>query len=83
MNASHDLQQQPLQSINGDRLWASLMEMAQIGATLRVLCATNGARDDIAASLRRAGIDAQLRDGEANLEDVFVAVTRKPLQART
>ena len=59
-----------------------VLAMAQIGATLRVLCATNGARDDIAANLRRAGIDAQLRDGEANLEDVFVAVTRKPLQAR-
>lgn len=59
-----------------------VLAMAQIGATLRVLCAANGARDDIAASLRRAGIDAQLRDGEANLEDVFVAVTRKPLQAR-
>ncbi|MEC4238976.1 Zn-dependent hydrolase [Pseudomonas sp. DSV-1] len=35
MNASHDLQQQPLQSINGDRLWASLMEMAQLGATVK------------------------------------------------
>ncbi|MBD9414618.1 ABC transporter ATP-binding protein [Pseudomonas sp. PDM16] len=58
-----------------------VLAMAQIGATLRVLCEGNGARDDIAATLQRAGIDAQLRDGEANLEDVFVAVTRKPLEA--
>ena len=58
-----------------------VLAMAQIGATLRVLCAGNGARDQLAVLLRRAGIDAQLRDGEANLEDVFVAVTRKPLEA--
>ena len=46
-----------------------------------MLCASENARDDIAATLRRAGVDAELRDGEANLEDVFVAVTRKPLEA--
>jgi ABC-2 type transport system ATP-binding protein len=57
-----------------------VLASAQIGATLRVLCASEGARDDIAATLRRAGVDAELRDGEANLEDVFVAVTRKPLE---
>ena len=39
-------------------------------------------REDHLNWLRSAGIDAQLRDGEANLEDVFVAVTRKPLQAQ-
>jgi ABC-2 type transport system ATP-binding protein len=58
-----------------------VLASAQIGATLRVLCASENARDDIAATLRRAGVDAELRDGEANLEDVFVAVTRKPLEA--
>ncbi|WP_252273830.1 ABC transporter ATP-binding protein [Pseudomonas subflava] len=58
-----------------------VLAMAQIGATLRVLCAADGVRDDIAAVLRRAGVNAELRDGEANLEDVFVAVTRKPLEA--
>lgn len=35
MNAPQDLQQHPMQSINGDRLWASLMEMAQLGATVK------------------------------------------------
>ena len=58
-----------------------VLASAQIGATLRVLCASENARDDIAATLRRAGVEAELRDGEANLEDVFVAVTRKPLEA--
>ncbi|MDG9922610.1 MULTISPECIES: ABC transporter ATP-binding protein [unclassified Pseudomonas] len=58
-----------------------VLASAQIGATLRVLCASENARDDIAAALRCAGVDAELRDGEANLEDVFVAVTRKPLEA--
>jgi ABC-2 type transport system ATP-binding protein len=58
-----------------------VLASAQIGATLRVLCASENARDDIAATLRHAGVDAELRDGEANLEDVFVAVTRKPLEA--
>jgi ABC-2 type transport system ATP-binding protein len=58
-----------------------VLASAQIGATLRVLCASENARDDIATTLRRAGVEAELRDGEANLEDVFVAVTRKPLEA--
>jgi ABC-2 type transport system ATP-binding protein len=58
-----------------------VLASAQIGATLRVLCASENARDEIAATLRRAGVEAELRDGEANLEDVFVAVTRKPLEA--
>ncbi|WP_043309604.1 ABC transporter ATP-binding protein [Pseudomonas sp. ML96] len=60
----------------------AVLATAQIGATLRVLCEADGNRDEIAAVLRKAGVDAQLRDGEANLEDVFVAVTRKPLEAR-
>ncbi|WP_394559321.1 ABC transporter ATP-binding protein [Aquipseudomonas alcaligenes] len=60
----------------------AVLATAQIGATLRVLCEAEGNRDEIAAVLRKAGVDAQLRDGEANLEDVFVAVTRKPLEAR-
>ena len=59
----------------------AVLAMAQIGATLRVLCEGSDSRETIAATLRRAGVEAQLRDGEANLEDVFVAVTRKPLEA--
>lgn len=58
-----------------------VLATAQIGTTLRVLCAGANAREAIADALRRAGIGADLNDGEANLEDVFVAVTRKPLQA--
>lgn len=58
-----------------------VLAMAQIGATLRVLCEGSDSRETIAAALRRAGVEARLRDGEANLEDVFVAVTRKPLEA--
>lgn len=58
-----------------------VLAMAQIGATLRVLCEGSDSRETIAATLRRAGVKARLRDGEANLEDVFVTVTRKPLEA--
>ena len=35
MNAAQELQQQRPQSINGERLWASLMELAQLGATVK------------------------------------------------
>lgn len=35
MNAAHHLQQQRAQSINGERLWASLMELAKLGATAK------------------------------------------------
>ncbi|WP_220815888.1 ABC transporter ATP-binding protein [Pseudomonas paralcaligenes] len=59
----------------------AVLAMAQIGATLRVLCEGSDSRETIAATLHRAGVEARLRDGEANLEDVFVAVTRKPLEA--
>ena len=58
-----------------------VLAMAQIGAMLRVLCADSEVREDISATLQRAGITAELRDGEANLEDVFVSVTRKPVEA--
>ena len=35
MNAAHPLQQHANQSINGERLWASLMELAKLGATVK------------------------------------------------
>ena len=35
MNAAHDLQQHLNGTINGERLWASLMELAQLGATAK------------------------------------------------
>ena len=60
----------------------AVLAMAQIGTTLRVLCEAEGSRDQIATALRQAGVAAELHEGEANLEDVFVAVTRKPLEAR-
>lgn len=59
----------------------AVLATAQIGTTLRVLCQAAGARDELAGVLRRAGVEAELHAGEANLEDVFVAVTRKPLGA--
>jgi ABC-2 type transport system ATP-binding protein len=72
---------QPREAQRTLRRHPAVLAMAQIGATLRVLCEADGARTDIATALQRAGIQAQLRDGEANLEDVFVAVTRKPVEA--
>lgn len=74
---------QPRQAQRALQGHPAVLAMAQIGATLRVLCEDHGSRDEIATSLRRAGVEAELRDGEANLEDVFVAVTRKPLEARS
>lgn len=52
---------------------------AQIGAELRVL-AEHELVDEAALQqrLRAAGVDAQVTRGAPNLEDVFVAATRKP-----
>jgi ABC-2 type transport system ATP-binding protein len=53
---------------------------AQIGAQLRVL--TDGESDDtsarIAERLQQAGVDAHVEKTLPNLEDVFVAATRRP-----
>lgn len=57
-----------------------VIAMAQIGASLRVLSAVVGARERIARRLSNQGIEAQVKDTEANLEDVFVAVTHRPLE---
>jgi ABC-2 type transport system ATP-binding protein len=62
---------------------AEVLAMAQIGAALRVLVATADAREAIEQRLRATQIDAQVHDATANLEDVFVTVTRQPLQARS
>lgn len=59
-----------------------VLAMAQIGTVLRVLVANAEARQHIEQRLRSAGLSAQIEDGEANLEDVFVSVTRKPVQAQ-
>ena len=58
-----------------------VVAMAQIGASLRVLCASSEAHTVIARSLHQAGIQAELEDSSANLEDVFVSVTRNPVEA--
>jgi ABC-2 type transport system ATP-binding protein len=60
-----------------------VIALAQIGTSLRVL---GGAQRDLeaalAAKLATAGIDAEIRATAANLEDVFVAATRKQLQTQ-
>lgn len=58
---------------------AGIVALAQIGAELRVLAAnTAWDADALMRHLRGSGIDAQVRRGDPNLEDVFVAATRKP-----
>ena len=57
-----------------------VIAMAQIGASLRVLSAVEGARERIARRLADQGLEADVQDTEANLEDVFVAVTHRPLE---
>jgi ABC-2 type transport system ATP-binding protein len=58
-----------------------VIALAQIGTSLRVL---GGAHADLeatlAAKLASAGIDAEVHAASPNLEDVFVAATRKELQ---
>jgi ABC-2 type transport system ATP-binding protein len=56
-----------------------VLGVAQIGNRLRVLAARDG-RDALEGALRQAGIAAQFEPAAPNLEDVFVAATRK--QAR-
>ena len=58
---------------------AGIVALAQIGAELRVLAASTAWDSaSLAQHLRAADVDAQVRRGEPNLEDVFVAATRKP-----
>ncbi len=59
-----------------------ILAMAQIGAQLRVLAERgDDVRSRIEGQLRKVGIAAQLQPAAANLEDVFVAATRKsPMQ---
>ncbi|MBM7062287.1 ABC transporter ATP-binding protein [Pseudomonas sp. UL073] len=58
-----------------------VLAQAQIGAHLRVLSGAADGRQRVAAHLQRAGIVATVEDTEANLEDVFVSVTRRPATA--
>jgi len=56
-----------------------IVAMAQIGASLRVLTEDgDDVRGRVAARLRASGIDAHVEKTTPNLEDVFVAATRRP-----
>ncbi|WP_375737970.1 ABC transporter ATP-binding protein [Pseudomonas boanensis] len=57
---------------------AEVIAMAQIGNSLRVLSAVADARERISRRLAIQGIEAHVQETEANLEDVFVAVTHHP-----
>ncbi|MFZ6046879.1 ABC transporter ATP-binding protein [Pseudomonas sp. CR3202] len=57
-----------------------VIAMAQIGASLRVLSAVADARERIARRLADHGVEAEVTYTQANLEDVFVAVTHRPLE---
>jgi len=73
---------QPRQAKHALRDCSEVLAMAQIGLALRVLVASEDARGPIEQRLRDAHIDAQIKSTEANLEDVFVSVTRQPVQAQ-
>ncbi len=56
---------------------ARILSVAQIGNRLRVLSRRHGlSSEDIQQQLTGASLDARVQSTEANLEDVFVAVTR-------
>ena len=58
-----------------------IVALAQIGAELRVLAAREEWNaDSLQQRLSELGVAATVRRGEANLEDVFVAATQKPVQ---
>jgi ABC-2 type transport system ATP-binding protein len=55
-----------------------VVAMAQIGAHLRVLVENGDALGHVAGKLKESGIDARVEETSPNLEDVFVAATRRP-----
>jgi hypothetical protein len=59
--------------------------MAQLGSQLHVLVEQDLREPayHVRQTLRTCGIDAQVAQTSANLEDVFVAVTRMSLQGET
>jgi ABC-2 type transport system ATP-binding protein len=60
---------------------AGVIALAQIGASLRVLAAPDADLERrVMDTLRAAGVAGQLRPVPPNLEDVFVAATRKPAE---
>lgn len=73
---------QPRQAKQALHDCSGVLAMAQIGVALRVLVASEDARGPIEQRLRDAHIDATISSTQANLEDVFVSVTRQPVQAQ-
>ncbi|MGQ7815099.1 ABC transporter ATP-binding protein [Metapseudomonas furukawaii] len=71
---------QPRQAQRALQGAGEIIAMAQIGASLRVLSAVEEARERILRRLAAQGIEARVTPTEANLEDVFVTVTHRPLQ---
>jgi ABC-2 type transport system ATP-binding protein len=61
---------------------AGLIALAQIGTALRMLAESrDGMEQRVAERLRSAGVEGSLRAVAPNLEDVFVAATRKAPRA--
>jgi ABC-2 type transport system ATP-binding protein len=68
----------PTRLMQSLRQQAHVLGVAQIGASLRVLTdRKTDAANWLTAALLDAGIEARVEPTEPNLEDVFVAVTRK------
>jgi len=69
------LAQQALHSLSG------VLALTQVGNALRVLMASTAGEpaEQLAAHLKTAGIPARITAAAANLEDVFVSVTQRPL----
>jgi ABC-2 type transport system ATP-binding protein len=62
--------------------FAGVIALAQIGTSLRVLAAAGGDLERrVTDKLRAEGVAGQVRPVSPNLEDVFVAATRKPAEA--
>lgn len=59
-----------------------VLSVAQIGNELRVLTVAGGDAAQLQASLRKAGVDAEVSGIEPNLEDVFVSATHHDDKAR-
>ena len=70
--------QQPRQAQRALVALPGVLSVAQIGNTLRVLAQSGvDAGPRVREALRSAGLQAQVHEGAASLEDVFVDVTRK------
>ncbi|WP_218568961.1 ABC transporter ATP-binding protein [Pseudomonas sp. 2FE] len=69
---------QPRQAQLALRGTPGVLAQAQIGASLRVLCAVADGRELITRRLQEQGLQARVVETEPNLEDVFVAVTQRP-----